>query len=431
MVEYRTSARSLATMESSNLSEYGDYLSKSFNAGELANKLLLETNNAQDSDIELETSIKRLDFDISDLNSKIDDNVRENSGLLIEEFAQVEKFKDEIKVIQPSVGQLNNSFQRLENEIIKPYNECVNLQMALKKVHQTNKLLRSLTFAIYLINKIEEIDKSENNLSVKPFKHLYSLSVLLRELTSYINNPSLKLIKLVRDYVQFSEILIKRCQNVIQVQTRNLLKFPIQEYVTNTGDAEPEQDTEKSLFNLLSSKLLLDEKNLVSSIELIYTASSKHSINLILRNLNNTKYLPSYINSLERPSRLIAQLERCIKSMKWVDEFGSGNTEVSVWDHLLSTNASLILGGDEERQSRGLLDRYWREIALGVDSGVREVVNRGGPIVRNLKNIKGELEKAIGEVVSGSYSEMGEPFKVDKLEYRMMLNSITNFERRK
>lgn len=117
--------------------------------------------------------------------------------------------------------------------------------------------------------------------------------------------------------------------------------------------------------------------------------------------------------------------------MKWVDEFGSGNTEVSVWDHLLSTNASLILGGDEERQSRGLLDRYWREIALGVDSGVREVVNRGGPIVRNLKNIKGELEKAIGEVVSGSYSEMGEPFKVDKLEYRMMLNSITNFERRK
>ncbi|GAV30077.1 hypothetical protein PMKS-003583 [Pichia membranifaciens] len=234
-------------MENSNLSEYGDYLSKSFNAGELANRLLLETNNTQDSEIELETSIKKLDFDISDLNSKIDDSVRENSGLLIEEFAQVEEFKDEIKKIQPSVNQLNNSFQRLEDEIIKPYNECVNLQMALKKVHQTNKLLRSLTFAIYLINKIEEIDKSENNLSVKPFKQLYNLSTLLRELTSYINNPSLKLIKLIRDYVQFSEILIKRCQNVIQVQIRNLLKFPIQEYVTNTAGAGSDQDAEKKV----------------------------------------------------------------------------------------------------------------------------------------------------------------------------------------
>lgn len=418
-------------MEDSNLSEYGDYLSKSFNAGDLANRLLLETNNTQDSEIELETSIKKLDFDISDLNSKIDDNVRENSGLLIEELAQVEEFKDEIKIIQPSVNQLNNSFQRLEDEIIKPYNECVNLQMALKKVHQTNKLLRSLTFAIYLINKIEEIDKSENNLSVKPFKQLYNLSTLLRELTSYINNPSLKLIKLIRDYVQFSEILIKRCQNVIQVQIRNLLKFPIQEYVTNTTGAGSDQDAEKSLFNLLSSKLLLDEKNLVSSIELIYAASSKHSINLILRNLNNTKYLPSYINSLERPSRLIAQLEKCMKSIKWVDDSKSENTEVSIWNHLISTNASLILGGDEEIQSCRLLDRYWREIALGVDSGVREVVNRGGPIVRNLKNIKGELEKSIGQVVSSSYSEKEEPFRADKLEYRMMLNSITNFERRK
>lgn len=417
-------------MESSNLAEYGDYLCKDFSAGEIANKLLLETNNTQDSEIELETSIKKLNFDISDLNSKIDENVRANSGLLIEEFGQVEKFKDEIKIIQPSVNQLNNSFQRLENEVLKPYNECVNLQMALKKVHQTNKLLRSLTFAIYLINRIEEIDKSENNLSMKPFKQLYNLSVLLKELSSYINNPSLKLIKLIRDYVQFCEILIKRCQSIIQVQIRNLLKFPIQEYVTNVTVSGNNLDSEKSLFNLLSSKVLLDGENVISSTELIYTACSKHSINLILRNLNNTKYLPSYIRSLERPSRLVAQLEKCMKSIIWIeDSTRDDEPAVSVWDHIISANISPIFG--EDLNSMGLLDKFWREIALGVDGGVREVVNRGGPIVRNLKNIKGELESAIELVVGSSYSETEEAFKSDKLEYRMVLNSITNFEKRK
>lgn len=302
--------------------------------------------------------------------------------------------------------------------------------MALKKVHQTNKLLRSLTFAIYLINRIEEIDKSENNLSMKPFKQLYNLSVLLKELSSYINNPSLKLIKLIRDYVQFCEILIKRCQSIIQVQIRNLLKFPIQEYVTNVTVSGNNLDSEKSLFNLLSSKVLLDGENVISSTELIYTACSKHSINLILRNLNNTKYLPSYIRSLERPSRLVAQLEKCMKSIIWIeDSTRDDEPAVSVWDHIISANISPIFG--EDLNSMGLLDKFWREIALGVDGGVREVVNRGGPIVRNLKNIKGELESAIEQVVGSSYSETEEAFKSDKLEYRMVLNSITNFEKRK
>lgn len=415
-----------------DLSEYNEFLSRDFDAGDIANKLLLETNNTQDSEIELETSIKKLNFDIKDLNSKIDDNVKINSKVLINEFSQIDKFKDEVQLIQPSINQLNNSFQRLDNEIIKPYNECIELQMALKKVHQTNKLLRFLTFAIYLINKIEEIDKSENNLSSKSFKYLYNLSILLNEFTTYseLSNPNLKLIKLIRDYIQFSQILIKRCQNIIQIQSKNLLLFPLQEYVTNnnTNSSNKFNDNEKSLFNLLSSSILIDNSNFISLIELFYTTSLRHSVNLILRNLNNTKFLPAYIRSIERPSKLIAQLETCLKTIKWVDLNKSKDNEndITVWQYLINNKASSLF--TDELKNIGLLDKFWKEIAIGVDSGVREVVNRGGPILRNLKNIKKELEISIQNVISNSYGDL---FKPDKLEYIMVLNSITNFEKRK
>lgn len=414
-----------------NLSEYQDYLSQEFSAGEIANKLLLETNNVQDDEIELETSIKKLDFDIKDLNSKIDDNVRHNSKALIGEFQQIENLSNEIKLISPSINQLNNSFQRLDNEIIKPYNECIELQMALKRIHQTNKLLRFLTFTIYLINKIEEIDKSENNLSTKPFKSLYNLSILLNEFSNYSNNPSLKSIKLIRDYIQFNQILVKRCQNIIQIQIKNLLKFPIQEYITNNNTIIPSisVDIEKSLSNLLSSSICINtEKTTITLIEMIYTTSVKHSINLILRNLNNTKYLPSYINSLEKPSKLVAYLEKCLKSIKRNPSDSESN--VTVWDYLTTSDVNNGTIFNQNLINIGLVDKFWREIALGVDSGVREVVNRGGPIVRNLKNIKQDLENSIEKVVSSSYAETMNPFKNEKLEYRMVLNSITNFERK-
>lgn len=417
-----------------DLLEYEQYLSKDFNAGEIANKLLIETNNIQDSEIELETSIKKLQFDIKDINFKIDNNVKNNSKNLIEEFNKIENFNNEIKIIKPSINQLNNSFKRLDNEIIKPYNECIELQFALKKVHQTNKLLRFLTFAIYLINKIEEIDKSENNLSIKPFKNLFNLTILLNEYLNYmkISNSNLKLIKLIKDYNQFSEILIKRCQNLIQIHSKNLLKFPIQEYVTNLNNISNNENNEKSLLNLLSSEILIDNKNFIPLIELIYNASSKHSINLILRNLNNTKYLPGYIKSLEKPAKLISQLEKALKLIKWVDN-SDNNIEdnengITVWNYLiLHPNLSSIFYNND-LSNISLLDKYWREIALGVDSGVREVVNKGGPIVRNLKNIKIEIEKSIEFSISSSY---GDSFKSDKLEYIMVINSITNFEKRK
>lgn len=416
-----------------DLGEYEAYLSSDFNAAQLANSLFLETNNSHDSSLDLETSIKKLGFDLNDLNLKINENVKTNSKILIKEFDQIEKLKNETDLLKPSINQLNNSFERLNNEIIKPYNECINLQNALKKIHQTNKILRSLTFIVYLLNKIEEIDKSENSLSTKPFKILYNLSVLLNEFNNYSNKQSLNLIKLISDYIKFSVILTKRCENIIQFQIKNLLKFQVNDYLNNNNKIELKtENNEKILFNLLASSLLLNNSNFISLIELIYSTSIKHSINLILRNLNNTKFLPSYIKSLELPSNLIATLENFMKNNKWISSSISHISDITIWENIRNNNLIKIFNIDE-LNSISLIDKFWRDVALGVDSGVKETVNRGGPIVKNLKLIKDQLEIEIKNVVQNSYKgeENIKILKTEKLEIRMMLNSITNFEKRR
>lgn len=344
-----------------------------------------------------------------------------NTSTFVKEFEKVEQLKVKTESVKPSINQLKLSFQRLNDEIVKPYNQCTNLQMALKRIHQTNQLLRSLTYATHLLAKIEELDKSENALATKPFKTLNTLASLLREFSNYIRKSNLGMIRIIRDYSQFTTILMKRCDTVIQYQTKNLLKFPIQEYV-NPAHISTNNPEEKSLFNIISASVSLDIKKATAIIELFYTASSKHSVNLILRNLNNTKYLPPYIRSLERPAKLVSQLEKELKAIKMND------ASTSLWNFLLDDEPFVLLTRDE-MENISLLDKFWRDVALGIDSGVKEIVNKGGPIVNSLKKIKPQLELEVTKLVTSSYEEYGS--QKGKIETRMMVNSVTNFERRK
>ncbi|CAI8497807.1 unnamed protein product [Pichia kudriavzevii] len=214
---------------------------------------------------------------------------------------------------------------------------------------------------------------------------------------------------------------MKRCDTVIQYQTKNLLKFPIQEYV-NPAHISTNNPEEKSIFNIISASVSLDIKKATAIIELFYTASSKHSVNLILRNLNNTKYLPPYIRSLERPAKLVSQLEKELKAIKMND------ASTSLWNFLLDDEPFVLLTRDE-MENISLLDKFWRDVALGIDSGVKEIVNKGGPIVNSLKKIKPQLELEVTKLVTSSYEECGS--QKGKIETRMMVNSVTNFERRK
>lgn len=408
-------------MPAIDLSEYKEYTSASFNSAQHANKLLLETNDPQDSTIDLDTAIKRLGFDLKDISSKIEEMMQTNTSTFVKEFEKVEQLKVKTESVKPSINQLKLSFQRLNDEIVKPYNQCTNLQMALKRIHQTNQLLRSLTYATHLLAKIEELDKSENALATKPFKTLNTLASLLREFSNYIKKSNLGMIRIIRDYSQFTTILMKRCDTVIQYQTKNLLKFPIQEYV-NPAHISTNNPEEKSLFNIISASVSLDIKKATAIIELFYTASSKHSVNLILRNLNNTKYLPPYIRSLERPAKLVSQLEKELKAIKMND------ASTSLWNFLLDDEPFVLLTRDE-MENISLLDKFWRDVALGIDSGVKEIVNKGGPIVNSLKKIKPQLELEVTKLVTSSYEEYGS--QKGKIETRMMVNSVTNFERRK
>lgn len=358
------------TMKSAINDEYEIYEESEFNAVEVANKLLLETNYPQDTKLDLETSNKKLGFCSSDLNIKIENLVKSNTKPFIDEVDQVEKSKDEVTSVKPSMEQLKLSYDRLDNEIVKPYNECVKLQDALKKLNQTNKILRNLSYIMYIINKIEEIDKSENSLNSKPLRKLSELCSLLADFTEFSKTVELKSIKIVRDYIDFTKILSKNCENIVNIQIKNLTK---------------DLPSEKHVKNLISSVNSLTKMGVFKSEKLekvksqVFSECLKSSISIILKNLNSTKNLPTYIRNLDKSVKLLVQI---------------------------GCSA----------------DEFWKELAVGIEPGVKETVNRGGPIVKNLKLIKNDLETEIKDVVGKTSG---------KLETTMMINSLTNFEKRR
>ena len=400
-----------------SLDDYAAYLKDNFNPSEMANALLLETNTSADSNLDLETSLKRLEFDMKDLKSRVNATVRSGSTSIVAQMDNVSTFHSHLEVLKPSLTQLENSFARLDNEIIKPYNECTNLHSALKKIHSTNSLLRTLMFALHLLSQLEEIDKSDTSLASSPYKSLLSTARLITEFQTYTTIPSLNTIKLIRDYTQFTSTLAKRCIMVINNEVKNMLKFPTQEYASNNVSAIQSfpslTSLEEAITNLITAANYLDPTSIKQIVSLMYNTATKHSTTIILRNFNNTKYLPAYIRSLQRPRLMLVALENALRNIP-VSHSPSGDS-TSLWE-------KLVISDDIEfiTASISLTSSYWRTVAIGLDAGVKEVVARGGPILRNLQNIRKEMETEVQDVVVE-----------DGVERRMVLNSLTNLEKRR
>ncbi|GME75628.1 unnamed protein product [Ambrosiozyma monospora] len=408
-----------------DLSDYEAYLEDDFDATKFANGILLSTNNPDDTSLDLVTPIKRLTFDLNEIDRKIEKNSNENYSELIKEFENVQKFHDTVDELKPSLQQLNLSYSRLETEILKPYNEASSLHSALKKIHQTSDLLRSSTYFIYLISKVEEVGKSDPELNAKPFKNILILAKLFNQLKSHIAGaPFLKSLKLVRDYESFQNLQISR---ITDVCTTHFKRLNLDNY----------DDT--AIVNLINTLILLSPETFYNQFQQLMSTHTSSAINSILRNLNNPKNFERIFKEISKNGRLLSKLEQLMKLNKWLGPTDNANKSVSLQQRtesnkLKTTTPPTILDKliSVLEFNTNIITLYWKDIAIAIEPKFKEIIHRGGPISKNLRNVKEDIKRIVRDAVMGSFVDELKDVKTKEcIEVRMMLNSVAPLDGRR
>lgn len=343
---------------------------------------LQETNATDTQILDLQTPIKKLKFELNDLNSNILTIIESNTSIINENFQNLDKLSNELS-INKSFNYLNNSYNRINNEILNPFNQCNEILIAINNINKTNKNLRNLSYLINILSKIESIDKSEKSLSNKPFRNLLNLSKLINEFENNIKlDKNLLKINIINQYNEYINRILKNCQLIINNNTNNILKF-------NDNNS----DSDKSILNLVNSSKVLNESNFDQLIKQIFNSCLNYSINLIIRNLNNSKNLTKFISSLIKPVMILITINEISNSNSNLDEI------------------------------------YWKELSISINNGLREVISRGGPVLKNLVIIREDIISSINKLFEKVYQDENIR-KTKNIQLQMMINSLSNFQKR-
>ena len=343
---------------------------------------LQETNATDTQILDLQTPIKKLKFELNDLNSNILTIIESNTSIINENFQNLDKLSNELS-INKSFNYLNNSYNRINNEILNPFNQCNEILIAINNINKTNKNLRNLSYLINILSKIESIDKSEKSLSNKPFKNLLNLSKLINEFENNIKlDKNLLKINIINQYNEYINRVLKNCQLIINNNINSILKFN-----------DDNSDNDKSILNLVNSSKILNESNFDQLIKQIFNSCLNYSINSIIRNLNNSKNLTKFISSLIKPVMILITINEISNSNSKLDEI------------------------------------YWKELSISINNGLREVISRGGPVLKNLVIIREDIINSINKLFEKVYQDENIR-KTKNIQLQMMINSLSNFQKR-
>lgn len=136
--------------------DYELFLSPTFSAPSFANTLVLSTNNASDTPLDLSTPLSRVLFDIQEVDSHIHTLTSSSAlPLLFHTKTQVEASQRISYELAANLKTLNESYQRLKKEVIERHAAAEEIRLVSSRLWETVRLGRSVSRALQLGRQLE------------------------------------------------------------------------------------------------------------------------------------------------------------------------------------------------------------------------------------------------------------------------------------
>ncbi|QLG72522.1 hypothetical protein HG535_0D02300 [Zygotorulaspora mrakii] len=362
-------------MSGEQLEDFEALLDTDFSAIQFSNDLLKATNGGPSTaELDLGTSIKKINYDIGEINLRIDDTIKTNHNGLMDEVFRVKSLqKTTAAGLKPSLEYLDMSYQRLQNEVLEPHSKAQKLQNVLSKVHQTSSLLRDALVYIHLVSRMQSLLEEQTTLTTERSLQLASIHTQLRlNMEKNANLTSLRLIKKLE-----AEVALPNKKEVL-----NFIAVTLSKQCTNYDKS---RDNTETVAKLMKSLYGLSKQEYVSTIHKIVLTSIALSAQTLAKTLNSIKTFPTAFEEVVSRGSIIYQLEEIMRKEK-VEKFNLLNEFMSQMRPKPLSPTKL----------------FWSRIASNFKKEFDLSYTRGGPVGKSLSRHETMIADTIKQAMSNN-----------------------------
>ena len=417
----RSARSSIMTAEDASYIDYETFLSPTFSPSQFANTLVLGTNNASDTPLDLSTPLSRVLFDNQEIRTHIDALTTESAlPLLSHTQEQNQSSQRIVKEINEQVKTLNDGYKSLEKEVLVRYETAEEVRAVVGRLWETVRLGRSVGRALQLGRQLEiqlaEVGGPGNLIRSqgtqkevhRAFVRCSNTLLSLRELFSKNGvgeeGAGLENVDVVRSLQTSIVTLAER--TILQKTQQIVREFSLSSLSSGTNSTTYAQtsDTKSRTTSALLALYLLSS---------VPTANSKRE-----------KWEPEYlVGALQDYLRtaLTSSLASLAKSLATLPNLDRTLLEVSARCQNILALESLLQSTSppphpvlpssisppktfldpllQSLETGSLASYFWRTLAGGLSTKVTEIMNRGGVSARTLKTNKASVGNAVRECV--------------------------------
>jgi len=413
--------------------DYETFLDPSFSPESFANTLVLATNNAFDTPLDLATPLKRVLYDVQEVDTHID-KLTTTSALPLVHYTKdhVQAGDRILHQLEAHVATLSESYTRLEQEVIERHAAADQARIASERLLATVRLGRAvgrcLTAARQLEAQMIEF-RAQKSAAEKSYDH----RVLVRAANTVLSlrqilaldhaggeANGLERVQIVRalkaELIDPAEkALLGRAEQIIGQFSMSTLTSqggadgPQNPRTTSTfaqvEDARTRASAAVTTLYLLSplpksASAMIDPSYLVAAIQDYLRRSITSSLAGLTSSLSELPRLNRTLLEVSARCQNIVALEMLLESTKPPPHSSSNDSDSSYASNEMHKEpTSLLEPVVQSLDTPSLPSYFWRSMAGQVSGRVQKIMRDGGVSARTLRTNRDRVGDAIRECV--------------------------------
>lgn len=380
------------------LDDFEALFQETFNPSQFSNELLKVTSpNLDTNELDIKTALKKVKYDIAELDDRINKEIKENAFDFLDRLNKKSLANDCVKnTLQLSLNYLSMSFERLSQQVLKPYDHAIKLQSALSKIHQTSSSLRDALIYLHIATQIKSLSLDQNNKNyLDTCLKLASLHLQIK--VNLKNNPNLESLELIKKIEQ--DIIHTKRQELLRSLSDNLSK-ECSDNCKNEGKKNTIQSLSIALFTLSSDGFITTWDKIISS-------KCQNSIQQLVKVITSIKNFDIAMNIAVKHGYDIHELENILQ-VSYIE------------------NSNLLREYLTQKNSLNLREIFWTRVSNSFQKDFEISFNRGGPVGKSLSAnsefIKSTISKFMPESCEGESYEN---------ELNLMMKSVSILDKPK
>lgn len=387
--------------------DYETFIAPDFSPASFANTLVLSTNNANDTPLDLSTPLSRVLFDIQEIDSHIDLlTTRSALPFLTHTKEQTEASGRIISEVDGQIKSLNDSYRQLEKEVIQKHAEADEVKQVASRLWETLRLGRATGRCLQLGRQLEaqHAELAPGNPKKEDHRALLRCTHTILSLREILEHKAHGEEGAGLDRVEAVRALQDVVAGPIERSVRETAERIVREFSMASATFAQSEEARARTVSALTALYLLSPTALAKgekwtpawmllALETYLKTSLQSSIASLYRSLAALPSLDRTLAEVAARCQNIVALEIVLEATKvpahpllpgLATEKGPGNFLQPLLGHL---------------ETGSLPSYFWRTMAGNLSTRVQEILNRGGVSARTLRTNRDTVASAIRECV--------------------------------